>query len=162
MFWLRLPVLQRMAWMFPESVAADNNRLAPRGNSAIISGIEPPNAGNSGGQAVSYAILINLDYEHHPAQACAILWEEINRRMVEAGFHVDGRTFVINLPEHEACELARKVMEQIEDHLEYHHRHMHKYLKDFIGFPADTRRNLLLPPVESIDVETLDEEGSNK
>jgi len=111
---------------------------------------------------LSYAILINLDYEHHPAQACAILWEEISRRMVQAGFHLDGRFFVINRPEQEACQLARKVMEEIEDHLEYHHRHMHKYLKDFFGFPADARCNLLLPPADAIDVEAIDEEGNNK
>lgn len=101
---------------------------------------------------MAYAIVINLDYRNQPQKACAFLWREICERMLAAGFRLDGRTFLTNLPAGEACRLAREVVEGLEDHLDYHRKHLHKYLKEFYGFPAEARTNLLLPPVEDIHV----------
>ncbi len=105
---------------------------------------------------MAYSIVINLDYDSHPAETCQFLWAEIKECMVTAGFHADGRRFTINLPSEEACALARKVIDSLEDHLEYHSKHIYKYMKDFYGFPAEQRTNLLLPPISSIQVEGVD------
>jgi hypothetical protein len=105
---------------------------------------------------MAYAIVINLDYEAHAAEICRDLWSEIRQKMLEAGFRLDGRTFVINLPEVQACELARQVIDSIEGHLEYHRKHMHKYIRDFYGFPADERVNLLVSGAGDIQVDDVD------
>lgn len=108
---------------------------------------------------MAYAIVINLDYENHPPEACRFLWNEIRDRMIEAGFRIDGRTFLINRPPGEACVLARQVVEGLEEHLDYHRKHLHKYLRDFYGFPAESRSNLLLPPVEDIRLQDPPDTG---
>lgn len=100
-----------------------------------------------------YGIVINLDHDTHSEQVCRLLWSEIRERMLAAGFRRDGRMFVIDLPAAEACRLARDVLESIEDHLEYHRKHLHKYLREFYGVPLDARVNLLVPPLEGIEVE---------
>ena len=73
--------------------------------------------------------------------------------MLEAGFLRDGRTFTTHLGEKAACELARSVIEGIEGHLEYHRKHVYRYLKDFYGYDVACTTNLLLPPAEDITVE---------
>jgi len=101
---------------------------------------------------MAYAIVINLDHQKHSNEVCKILWNEIKEAMVAAGFHTEERTFFINLPEKEACQRARDAMDSLESHLEYHRKHLHKYLREFYGFPAESRTNLLLPPVDDIEV----------
>lgn len=109
---------------------------------------------------MAYGIVINLDYENNPADTCKFLWQEINDRMLKAGFNRDGRIFTISLPEKEACDRARKVVDSIEDHLEYHRKHLHKYMTDFYGFPLQHRTNLLLPPADSIVLEEIEDRRS--
>ncbi len=99
-----------------------------------------------------YGIVINLDHDSHPEQVCQFLWNEIREKMLAAGFHRDGRVFVISLPEQQACQLAREVIDSIEDYLEYHRKHLYKYLREFYGFPLETRVSLLVPPLENIEV----------
>ena len=74
-----------------------------------------------------YAIVINLDYENHPPEICSELWNVIKFGMLQAGFKCDGRRFIINLPEHSACSRARQVIDDIEDHLEYHRKHLYRF-----------------------------------
>ncbi len=109
-----------------------------------------------------YGIVINLDYEEHPQEICRFLWYEIKERMLSAGFRMDGRTFVINLGEQEACELARKTIDSIEDHLEYHHKHLPKYIREFYGFPIESRTNLLVPPASAIEVTDIPWDDSGR
>ncbi len=101
---------------------------------------------------MGYAIVINLDHNSHPSHVCSFLWHVIREHMLAAGFRQDGRLFVIDRPADDACRIARETLDAIEGHLEYHHRHLHKYLRDFYGFPLDTRTNLLTPPLENIEV----------
>ena len=99
-----------------------------------------------------YAIVINLDYENHPPEICSELWNVIKFGMLSAGFSCDGRRFIVNHPEYEATHLARKVIDDLEDHLEYHRKHLYRFMKDFYGYDTATTTNLLLPAEDSIEV----------
>jgi hypothetical protein len=94
---------------------------------------------------VPYAIVINLDYENHPPEICSELWNVIKLGMLQAGFVCDGRRFIISQPEHRACELARGVIDDLEDHLEYHRKHLYRFMRDFYGYDTEATRNLLVP-----------------
>nr|NIR28512.1 hypothetical protein [Gammaproteobacteria bacterium]NIU03338.1 hypothetical protein [Gammaproteobacteria bacterium]NIV50835.1 hypothetical protein [Gammaproteobacteria bacterium]NIV76131.1 hypothetical protein [Gammaproteobacteria bacterium]NIW86873.1 hypothetical protein [Gammaproteobacteria bacterium] len=76
---------------------------------------------------MAYAVVINLDYENHSPEVCKELWGTIRERMCAAGFHCDGRTFTINLPEEQAAARARETMERLEEHLDYHRKHIYRY-----------------------------------
>ncbi len=102
---------------------------------------------------MSYSIVINLNYDEYPEEVCAELWELISTRMLEAGFQHDGRTFFSTLPADQARALAQRVIEDIEDHLEFHRKHIYRYLKEFYGYDKECVVNLMLPPPESIQVE---------
>ena len=101
-------------------------------------------------------IVINLDYEHNPAELCNLLWDEIQSGMMEKGFKFDGRMFTIDLELEAGRNLAQSVIESIEDHLDYHERRMHKYIKDFFGFSYSNMVNMLTPPLEQIEVTYLE------
>lgn len=94
---------------------------------------------------MAYAIVINLDYENHPPEICSELWNVIKLGMLQAGFASDGRRFTINLPEHQACTLARQVIDDLEDHLEYHRKHLYRFMKDFYAYDTQATTNLLVP-----------------
>lgn len=104
---------------------------------------------------MTYAIMINLDHETHPEHIVAELWNIIKERMLEAGFQRTGRRFTIDLTEHEACALARKAMEEAGIYAKFHHKQIYNYLKDFYGYDLATVTNLLLPPIENIEVEEV-------
>jgi hypothetical protein len=104
---------------------------------------------------MTYAIMINLDHETHPEHIVSELWNIIKERMLEAGFHRAGRRFTIDLPEHAACALARKAMEEVGIYAKFHHKDIYNYLKDFYGYDLDMVTNLLLPPVENIEVQEV-------
>ncbi len=94
---------------------------------------------------MAYAIVINLDYENHPPEICSELWNVIKLGMLQAGFICDGRRFTINIPEHQACMKARGVIDDIEDHLEYHRKHLYRFMKDFYAYDTDATTNWLVP-----------------
>lgn len=100
-----------------------------------------------------YAIVINLDYASYPEESCKALWQEIRLRMMEAGFRCDGRIFTIRRDEVEACQLARDVIENIEQHMDYHNKRIFRYIKEFYGFDMSCTTNLLLPADDSILLE---------
>ena len=102
---------------------------------------------------MAYAIVINLDMENNSDAVCAELWNIIKQSMLHAGFFYIKNTFTINLPQQDACELARQTIENIEGHLEYYNRHLHRYLKDFYGFDIAATTNLLTPAMEKIDLQ---------
>lgn len=99
-----------------------------------------------------YAIVINLDYENHPPELCSELWNVIKLGMLQAGFASDGRRFISNLTERQACERARRVIDDIEDHLEYHRKHLYRFMRDFYGYDTAATTNLLVPGYEDIEV----------
>lgn len=68
---------------------------------------------------MAYAIVINLDYENNPKNACQEIWNVIKLDMLKAGFRLDNRVFVINQENKEAANLARSVIEGIEAHLDF-------------------------------------------
>jgi hypothetical protein len=99
-----------------------------------------------------YAIVINLDYENHPPELCSELWNVIKFGMLKAGFVCDGRRFISNLTERQACEKARRVIDDIEDHLESHRKHLYRFMRDFYGYDTAATTNLLVPGYEEIEV----------
>lgn len=101
---------------------------------------------------MAYAIVINLDYENHPPELCSELWNVIKFGMLKAGFTSDGRRFISNLTERQACEKARRVIDDIEDHLEYHRKHLYRFMRDFYGYDIAATTNLLVPDYEKIEV----------
>lgn len=94
---------------------------------------------------MSYAIVVNLDYENNPEDACQEIWDIVKQRMLEAGFRLDNRVFIINREQEDACELARAVVEGMEEHLDFDKKHVFRYLKDFYGYDLDHTTNLLVP-----------------
>jgi len=102
---------------------------------------------------MTYAIVVNMDYENNPPQVCGELWEELKSRMLAAGFNRDGRTFTTSLPEKEATHLARRVMAELEEQLEQSDRDVYRYLRDFYGYDLAYTTNLMLPPTEEIEVQ---------
>lgn len=94
---------------------------------------------------MAYAIVINLDYENHPVALCAELWNVIKYAMLQAGFESDGRRFITNLTERQACLKACAVIDEIEDHLEYHRKHLYRFMRDFYGYDIDATTDLLRP-----------------
>ncbi|MGD8784353.1 MAG: hypothetical protein PVF28_00085 [Thioalkalispiraceae bacterium] len=102
---------------------------------------------------MAYAIVINLDRDNNPAEVCSELWNTIKECMLSVGFLYIRNTFTINLPGQEACELARETIENIESHLDYYDRHIHRYLKDFYGFDIAATTNLLTPATEKITLQ---------
>ena len=102
---------------------------------------------------MKYAVVINLDYSSHPQALLSRLWQDIRRGMEEAGFTRDGRRFTIQLPEAEACALARAVMEHLAEQNEYHAHHIYAYLKDFYGYDIAATTNLMVAPLDRIVVQ---------
>ena len=103
---------------------------------------------------MSCAIVINLDYENNGEKVCQEIWDGIKDKMIEAGFRLDNRVFIINRPQSECCELARSVIEGIESHLDFDKKHVYRYLKDFYGYDMEHTKNLLVPSNEDILVST--------
>lgn len=103
---------------------------------------------------MGYAIVINLDYENNTKEVCQEIWDVIKLGMLEAGFRLDSRVFVINREPKEAAKLARGVIEGIESHLDFDKKHVFRYLKDFYGYDMTHTRNLLVPGSDEIEVST--------
>ncbi len=100
-----------------------------------------------------YAIVINLDYASYPYEQCRRLWSEVTARMAEAGFRNDGRLFTTTMPADEACDIARGVVDSLEELDEFRGRLLNDYIKEFYGYNHSSSVNLLLPPVEGIQIE---------
>lgn len=104
---------------------------------------------------MTYAVVINLDHEHDSYDNCRRLWSTIQSRMIKAGFRLDGRRFVINLPDHEAAELARAVIEGIEQDRDFSHKRIYNHLRDFYGYDVACTQNLMVPPASAIQVREM-------
>lgn len=102
---------------------------------------------------MQYAVIIDLDYENNPYEVCETIWTSIQGQMLKRDFYQDGRRFVTNLSEKDACERARKAVDEVEAHLDYLDKHLPRYIKNFYGFSLTNAVNLLVPPVENIQVQ---------
>ena len=102
---------------------------------------------------MTYAIVINLDYDSHTDKTCHDVWNHIKGALLSAGFHCDGRTFSINLDEQAAIALARQTFSDLEDKLAYKRQHLYGYMKDCYGYSIEYVTNLLVPPATNIIVE---------
>jgi hypothetical protein len=103
------------------------------------------------------AILISLDYEHFPYEACKAVWAQILDKMQKAGFTYNGRLFTIDLAGDDQAYLrARATIDSIEAHLPEEERHLHEYLRDFYGFKYEDLRNLLTPCARFIEVREIE------
>ena len=99
---------------------------------------------------MSYAIVVNLDYQNNLEDACQEIWDEIKSSMLSAGFRLDNRVFIINRDDKRACELARSVIEGMEAHLDFDKKRVFRYLKDFYGYSMESTTNLLVASNEEI------------
>jgi hypothetical protein len=104
-----------------------------------------------------YAVIIDLDYISNDYDTCKTIWTTIKDEMVKQGFYPDGRRFVISAPNDEACMRARTAMEQVEVRLNHLEKRLPNYLKTFYGFRLDCVVNLLVSPVENIQVQEPDQ-----
>lgn len=104
-----------------------------------------------------YGIVINLDYQSHPYESVKLVFDEISRRMVEAGFQIDGRVFTANMGGHEACALARNVVDALEQVGAEPYSHVYSFIKEFYGFDYERAVNLLVPGTDDIGVVELDD-----
>lgn len=107
-----------------------------------------------------YDIIINLDYENHDHAALKLLFNQVYEAMLERGFVMDGRRFTIDKSPEEAQQLAREVIDGIEQSYQDQGQSIHPLIKEFFGFEPENASNLLLPPTEEIHVQELaDMEG---
>lgn len=106
---------------------------------------------------MSCAIVINLDYENNSEKECQEIWDAIKQKMLDAGFRLDNRVFIINRPKGEACDLARGVIEGMESHLEFDQKHIFRILKDFYSYDMEHTTNLLVPKSDDILISTKSE-----
>lgn len=102
-----------------------------------------------------YAINLNLDYASHPQAELKALFRALREEFIQAGFRQDGRLFTIALPEAEACQSARDIVERVARRNGY--GDAYRYIKEFYGFNFERANNLLLPPASDIAVEVMEE-----
>ncbi len=99
-----------------------------------------------------YGIMINLDYDSYPYDDCRDLWNQVRNSMFEAGFRVEGRLFTIAEPGKEARELARAVLDNINQET-FPEKDIYDYFKEFYGYDHSETVNLLLPPSEGLELQ---------
>ena len=102
-----------------------------------------------------YDIIINLDYENCNDELLHELIVAVQETMQESGFVPDGRRFTIDLPPPEAQQLARDVINVIEQRYQARSMSILPCIREFFGFEPSHVTNLLLPPTEEILVQEL-------
>jgi len=100
-----------------------------------------------------YAIVINLDYDTNPPSDCHVVLDTLRERMIAKGFRLEGRLFTIELDEISACDLAREVVDNMDDAPAVNGKGMYSFLKEFYGYDHTGAVNLLLPPANNILLE---------
>lgn len=99
-----------------------------------------------------YAVVINLDYDSNAPADCHRVWDLVRTHMQQAGFRLEGRVFTTGLPRAEACEAARTVMNQLDEHPDLAPDGVFRFLKEFYGYDHGHSINLLLPPSTHIEL----------
>lgn len=104
-----------------------------------------------------YGIVINLDYESHPYEMVMNLFRQIRAGMLASGFRQDGRMFTTVLPPRQACDLARRIIDDLDGNRPPGTEPIHRYIKEFFGVELTGATNLMLPSTDEISVVDLDE-----
>lgn len=104
-----------------------------------------------------YGIVINLDYENHPYETVMTLFRQIRAGMQASGFRMDGRMFTTVLPPKKACDLARRVIDDLDGNRPSGTDPIHQYIKEFFGVELSGATNLMLPSTDQISVVDLGE-----
>ncbi len=102
-----------------------------------------------------YAINLNLDYASHQYGQVKALFQRLRNDLIEAGFRQDGRLFTIELPEAQACGLAKEIIEATAQHGGF--GDVYAFVKEFYGFDFERANNLLLPSADNIGVVEMGE-----
>lgn len=100
-----------------------------------------------------YAVVINLDYDSNPAADCHRAWDLIRAHMQGAGFRLEGRLFTTERGSAEACDVARAIMNTLDEDPALAPNGVFTYLKEFYGYDHSHSVNLLLPPTDNIELE---------
>lgn len=102
---------------------------------------------------MDYAIVINLDYNTNPQDECRAVWSRLCQRMLESGFRTHGRVFTAQMSAEQACELARRVIEDMNEEPVVNGKGIYNFLKEFYGYDQRHSVDLLIPPLDSIELE---------
>jgi uncharacterized caspase-like protein len=98
------------------------------------------------------AVVINLDYMNVSCELCRLLWHEIERAMVQAGFAVDGRVFVAT--DTRGAATARDVMKSLEPTFEAYGVSQFDAVREFYCYDLATRTDLnMADATELVEVE---------
>lgn len=103
---------------------------------------------------VRYAIVINMDYAHHPHSKMAALFRRIRNVMKLHGFRLDGRVFTTSQPPAKAAALARRALDEVDAGLGG--ESLYASVREFYGFELGAVSNLLRPTGEGLWVEEYD------
>jgi hypothetical protein len=101
------------------------------------------------------AIIINLDYENQPIVKCRQLWAQLEVRMQGAGFTKESRRFVTDNNPEVAGDLAKAVMDAIENEYVQRGSSIRAFIRDFYSIPYEQITDLLAPSLKAIDVDLL-------
>lgn len=99
-----------------------------------------------------YAIVINLDYDSNPAADCHLVWDMVRDAMQAAGFRLEGRLFTTDLSSEDACEVARRIVNKLDEDPDLAPNGVFTFLKEFYGYDHSHSVNLLLPPADDIQL----------
>lgn len=102
------------------------------------------------------AIIINLDYEQYGSEVCCKVWQEIEARMVRAGFIKNNRLFLTNLAKDEACQQAKFVVAEVNELFAQESTKVVDLIREFYGLEYQNIQDLLTPTSETIEVNFLD------
>jgi len=102
------------------------------------------------------AVIINLDYERYSVDVCRRIWEEISRRMDEAGFHRHFRLFLAEMDRETATGLAKSVVAAVETELANDGIVVFDAIREFYWFEYQQINDLLAPENEMPEVDFLD------
>ena len=102
------------------------------------------------------AIIINLDYERYGSKVCSRVWQEIESRMLHAGFVKNKRLFLTNLAKDDACQQAKGVVAVVEELFLPEGVQVIDLIREFYGLDYQNIHDLLTPSSETIEVNFLD------
>ena len=102
------------------------------------------------------AVIINLDYEMGDSANCRRIWQEIETRMMQAGFVKSNRLFLTTLDQESACRQAKAVVAEVDTLLGMENINVFGSIREFYSFEYSHITDLLAPASPAIEVSFLD------
>lgn len=95
----------------------------------------------------TYGVVINLDYSHQSQFECKIIWDEIVKNMMNEGFHIDKRMFIMTTTQDKqyVCDKARQALNNLDEDVEVFNQHSFRYITDFFTVDMSDYVDLRLP-----------------